>query len=89
MIDLEKIRRSVGMIGESDQIQEMLTFIYYDYKKIYFTEKEILDKEVQLRNMMRPNKLKELTLMCEDAGFTCIQQFWQNFNFIAFIAIKR
>ena len=38
---------------------------------------------------LKPNKLKELILMCEDAGFTCIQQFWQNFNFIAFIAIKR
>ena len=27
MIDLEKIRRSVGMIGESDQIIEVLTLI--------------------------------------------------------------
>lgn len=80
---------SEKIISEQPQIQEMLTFIYYDYKKNFFTEKEILDKEVQLRNMMKPNKLKELIQMCEDAGFTCIQQFWQNFNFIAFIAIKR
>ena len=27
MIDLEKIRQSVGMIGESDQIIEVLTLI--------------------------------------------------------------
>jgi len=80
---------SEKIISDQSQIQEMLTFIYYDYKKEYFTEKEILDKEVLLRNMMKPYKLKEIILMCEDVGFTCIQQFWQNFNFIAFIAIKR
>ena len=28
MIDLEKIRRSVGMVGESDKIIELLSLIY-------------------------------------------------------------
>ena len=28
------------------QIQDMMTFMYYDYKKKNFTEKEILDKEM-------------------------------------------
>ena len=27
MVDVDKIRRSAGIIGESDQIQEMLTLI--------------------------------------------------------------
>jgi len=37
------------------KIQDMMTFMYYDYKRQHFTDKEILDKEVQLRHMMKPN----------------------------------
>jgi len=80
---------SEKIISNQPQIQEMLTFIYYDYKKKYFSESEILEKEVLLRSMMKPSTLNEIISMCEDVGFTCVQQFWQNFNFLAFIAIKR
>jgi tRNA (cmo5U34)-methyltransferase len=70
------------------QIQDMLTFMYYDYKRKNFTEKEILDKEVQLRHMMKPNTKTEIFDMCHRAGFVTYV-FWQNFNFVGIIALKK
>ena len=69
------------------KIQDMMTFMFYDYKRKNFTDKEILDKEVQLRHMMKPNTKTELYKMCTDAGFE-VHTFWQNFNFIGIIALK-
>ena len=70
------------------RIQDMMTFTYYDYKRKNFTDKEILDKEVQLRHMMKPNTKTELYDMFTNAGFE-VHNFWQNFNFIGAIALKK
>jgi tRNA (cmo5U34)-methyltransferase len=70
------------------QIQDMMTFMFYDYKRQFFTEKEILDKEVQLRHMMKPNTKTEIFDMCHKAGFTT-HVFWQNFNFVGIVALKK
>lgn len=66
----------------------MLTFMSYDYKRNNFSDTDILDKEKQLRHMLKPNKRCEIIDMCRKAGFSVIEQFWQNFNFVGFIAIK-
>lgn len=70
------------------RIQDMMTFTYYDYKRKNFTDAEILDKEVQLRHMMKPNTKTELYDMFTNAGFE-VHNFWQNFNFIGAIALKK
>jgi len=75
--------------SDDAQIQDMMTFCYYDYKSQFYTEKEIIEKERNLRYLMKPNKISELLSMCETAGFNSVQPFWQNFNFVGFIAIKR
>ena len=70
------------------KIQDMMTFMYYDYKRQHFTDKEILDKEVQLRHMLKPNTKTAMFDMCYDAGFKDLHVFWQNFNFYGVIALK-
>jgi len=70
------------------RIQDMMTFTFYDYKRQNFTDKEILDKEVQLRHMMKPNTKTELYEMFTSAGFE-VHNFWQNFNFMGAIALKK
>ena len=70
------------------RVQDMMTFMFYDYKRKHFTDKEILDKEVQLRHMMKPNTKTELYKMVQDAGFE-IHTFWQNFNFVGIVALKK
>ena len=70
------------------KIQDMMTFTFYDYKREYFSDKEILDKEVQLRHMMKLNTKTEIYDMLNKAGFE-VHNFWQNFNFIGAIALKK
>ena len=65
-----------------------MTFMYYDYKRKNFSDKDILDKEVQLRHMMKPNTKTELYKMVQDAGFD-IHNFWQNFKFYGVIGLKK
>jgi len=70
------------------RIQDMMTFTFYDYKRKNFSDKEILDKEVQLRHMMKLNSKTELYKMLDTAGFE-VHNFWQNFNFMGAIALKK
>ena len=75
-------------VADNARIQEMMTFTYYDYKRKSFTEKDIMDKEITLRNMLKPNTFGEIHEMLLQAGFKSVQPFWQNFLFVGAIAIK-
>jgi len=77
-------------IADCPKIQDIRTFTYYDYKREHFTSDDILNKEKQLRHMMKLNTRKELINKCATAGFAFdrIDSFWQNHSFTAFVAIK-
>ena len=47
-----------------------------------------MTKERTLRNMLKPNTWDEIQTMCYDAGFSVVQQFWQNHLFLGAIALK-
>ena len=72
----------------SPKVQDMLTFMYYDFKRESFDTKDIMDKERTLRHMLKPNTWSELQTMLETAGFESVQTFWQNHLFVGAIAIK-
>jgi tRNA (cmo5U34)-methyltransferase len=72
----------------SSKVQDMLTFMYYDFKRESFDTKDIMDKERTLRHMLKPNTWSELQTMLETAGFESVQTFWQNHLFVGAIAIK-
>ena len=75
-------------VCEDSRLQEMITFNFYDYKRKHFEEKDILEKERTLRNMLKPNTWKELEGALECAGFKNVQPFWRNHMFVGAIAIK-
>jgi tRNA (cmo5U34)-methyltransferase len=75
-------------VADTGRFQDMFTFMYYDYKRQSFTEKDIMDKEVTLRNMLKPNTWGELEDMLRSAGFRNVQPFWRNFLFVGAIATK-
>jgi tRNA (cmo5U34)-methyltransferase len=77
-------------VSECSRINEIRTFTYYDYKREHFTSDDILNKERQLRHMMKLNTRNELINKCATVGFCFqkIESFWQNYGFVAFIAIK-
>ena len=73
---------------ENGRIQDMMTFNYYDFKSKNFGYKDIMNKERQLRHMLKPYTYNKLEEMLDRAGFTQIQRFWQNHLFVGVIAIK-
>ena len=80
---------SEKIFSTDSQLQEMMQFCYYDYKRQFYSAEELLDKEVNLRHMMKPLTYEELIGMIQQAGFESVQPFWQNFNFVGIIAIKK
>ena len=76
------------LLCEDAQIQEMLTFLFYDHKKKNFTLDDIMTKEHKLRGMLRPNTYSDIVSMLKWAGFSRIEPFWRNYMFIGCIAIK-
>ena len=80
---------SEKIFSSDSQLQEMMQFCYYDYKRQFYSAEELLDKEVNLRHMMKPLTYSELIEMVEKAGFESVQPVWQNFNFVGIIAIKK
>tara|TARA_Y100000296_G_scaffold60438_1_gene70046 strand:+ start:1539 stop:2213 length:675 start_codon:yes stop_codon:yes gene_type:complete len=77
------------VFSDDAKVQDMITFMYYDYKRKSFTSDDILNKEIELRHMMKPDTTDMLQTRCFEVGFDCVQQFWQNHNFVGFIAIKK
>lgn len=69
-------------------LQDIFTFAYYDYKKFSFTEKEILDKEKDLRRILHPQTQEENIQMLHYAGFNIIEMFYKYLNFEGYICIK-
>lgn len=69
-------------------IQEMMTLSYYQHKRENFNVEEILDKEKDLRKIMKPNTLSENVDLLRKSGFNVIESFWQSYNFIGLICIK-
>ena len=76
------------LMCESAFFQELLTFNHYDYKRKTFSPEQIMDKEVKLRDMLKPNTWSELNTMVKDAGFKNTQIFWRNHQFVGVIATK-
>lgn len=75
------------VFSSNPRVQEMLTFMYYEYKRNTFSTDQILDKEKELRHLLKPNTELEILEMCAKIGFD-ITPFWRNHNFVGFIGIK-
>jgi tRNA (cmo5U34)-methyltransferase len=72
---------------ESGRVQDIFTSSYYDFKKQAFSEKQILDKEVDLRKILKPNTTGENIKMLENAGFN-VHPFYQYLNFVGYLCLK-
>lgn len=73
---------------ESGQFQDIFTFSYYDYKKASFSNEEILNKEKDLRTILKPNHACENLEMLKNAGFEKVQMFYKFFMFEGILCIK-
>ena len=69
-------------------IQDIISMLHLEYKREFFTSDEILDKEKSLRGVMKINTREAIIESIKTAGFTHVDTFWQQYNFIGIIAIK-
>jgi len=76
------------ILATDSKMQDIFTSTYYDFKSEKFTAKEIFDKERELRSMLKPMPLEDLTNMLYDVGFKSVQPFWQSYLFVGILAIK-
>jgi tRNA (cmo5U34)-methyltransferase len=69
-------------------IQEAFTFSNYDNKRKNFTEKEILNKEYDLRKIMNSLESNKNIDLFTQAGFKTIEPFFQSLNFKGYVCKK-
>jgi tRNA (cmo5U34)-methyltransferase len=80
---------SEKIFSQNAKTQNMLEFLYYDFKRKSFSEKEILDKETDLRHLAKNTTENLLITQLRNIGFRGVQCFWRNHNFIGVLAMKR
>ena len=78
----EKVRE------ESGELEQVIHGAHYDFKRKAFSAEEILNKERDLRPIMKVNSSARNQILAENAGFTVGTMFWKFFNFEAWIYIK-
>ena len=78
----EKVREETG------ELEQVLHGAHYDFKRKAFTAEQILNKERDLRPIMKVNSSTRNQILAENAGFTVGTMFWKFFNFEAWIYIK-
>jgi len=78
----EKVRE------ESGELEQVIHGAHYDFKRKAFSPEEILNKERDLRPIMKINSSIRNQMLAENAGFTVGTMFWKFFNFEAWIYIK-
>jgi len=78
----EKVRE------ESGELEQVLHGAHYDFKRKAFTAEQILNKERDLRPIMKVNSSTRNQILAENAGFTVGTMFWKFFNFEAWVYIK-
>lgn len=77
--------------AKNAKIQEMLTFLHYDFKRSSFSSDEILNKEKSIRDQMHLWSEYKIFEMLRAAGFASnnLQLFWRNHSFIGILAWKQ
>jgi|TARA_E500000178_G_C16764451_1_gene636285 tRNA (cmo5U34)-methyltransferase len=73
---------------QNSKLHEMMIFNYYDYKRKHFSEKEILEKEKELRNIMKPVTKKQIEEELSNWNWRHVDVFWQSGLFVGYLAIK-
>ena len=76
------------ILSPNSKLQQMFEFIYYDHKKKSFSEKQILDKEVELRHLSKLITEDQLRTQLNSIGFQNVECFWRNHNFIGLTMTK-
>lgn len=68
------------------KIQSIMDSAHREYKTQHFTPSEIIKKDIELRDNMRPKEESELMSELYEIGK--VQEIWRSYNFVAYMVIK-
>lgn len=74
---------------EDPEINEIITDEYYNIKRKYYTENQIIQKKAKLKGVLIPVTLRQNIQFLKNAGFSHVDVFWNSLNFVALIARKQ
>ena len=78
----EKVREEDG------KLEQAINGAFFDFKRKAFTPEQILNKERDLRPMMKVNSSIRNQILAKNAGFTVGTMFWKFYNFEAWLYVK-
>jgi tRNA (cmo5U34)-methyltransferase len=78
----EKVREEDG------ELEQAINGAFFDFKRKAFTPEQILNKERDLRPIMKVNSSVRNQILAENAGFTVGTMFWKFYNFEAWLFVK-
>lgn len=77
------------VLGESWVGQDHLVSVYHQMKKDNgYSQEQVETKRASLQNVLVPLRTSENIRMLKSAGFSVVQPFWQNLNFVGIYASK-
>jgi tRNA (cmo5U34)-methyltransferase len=77
------------VLGETQIGQEHLVSVYHQMKKDNgYSEEQVEAKRISLQNVLVPLRASENIRLLKSAGFSVVQPFWQNLNFVGIYASK-
>lgn len=77
------------VLGESQLGQDHLVSVYHQMKKDNgYSEEQVEAKRISLQNVLVPLRASENIRLLKSAGFSVVQPFWQNLNFVGIYASK-
>lgn len=80
---------SEKVIAKDQTLHRRFTDMYLDFKREQgYSEIEISRKREALEYVLVPLSRDENTKLLQRAGFTCVETFFQWFNFVSFMAMK-
>jgi tRNA (cmo5U34)-methyltransferase len=78
----EKVRE------EDAKLEQAINGALFDFKRKAFTPEQILNKERDLRPILKVNSSVRNQILAESAGFTLGTMFWKFYNFEAWLFVK-
>jgi len=73
---------------ENGELERLINGAHIDFKRKAFSAEQILDKERDLRSMMKVNSSMRNQILAENAGFSVGTMFWKFYNFEAWVYVK-
>jgi len=84
LIVMEKV------LTNATDMNRLFIELYYDFKRRNgYTEQEIAKKREALENVLVPYRIDENLQLFRDAGFQLVSTFFQWYNFVGFLCIKK